>query len=38
MVSFFAVLHDGSADKSVTEQKVVYVVFADRERGNSCFL
>lgn len=38
VVNFFAVLHDGSTDKSVTEPEVVYVVFADRETANSCFL
>ena len=32
MINFLAVLHDGSMDKSATEQ-VVYVVFADPETG-----
>ena len=33
-VNFLAVLCDGSMDKSVTEQDVVYVTFADPETGN----
>ena len=33
MVNFLAVLCDGSTDKSVTEQEVVYVAFADPETG-----
>ena len=33
--NFFAVICDGSMDKSVTEQDVVYVPFADSETGKS---
>ena len=31
MINFLAVLHDESTDKSVTEQEVVCVAFADPE-------
>ena len=30
-VNFLAILCDGSTDKSITEQEVVYVIFADPE-------
>ena len=33
--TFFAVISDGSMDKSVTEQDVVYVPFADSETAKS---
>ena len=33
MVSFLAILCDGSTDRSVREQEVVYVAFADPEAG-----
>ena len=35
MVNFLAVLCNRSTDKSVTEQEVVYVAFADAETGKA---
>ena len=35
MVNFLAVLCNRSTDKSVTEQEVVYVAFADPETGKA---